>query len=62
MRKFISILLLLIITATLLTACGDKKCGACKGSGYYQKKTCPICNGSGYSDYDPYEQYKRVMQ
>ncbi len=62
MRKFISILLLLIITATLLTACGDNECGACKGSGYYQKKTCPICDGSGYSDYDPYEQYKRVMQ
>ena len=39
----------------------DPKCGACRGSGYYEKKTCPICDGTGYSDFDPYEQYKRVM-
>lgn len=62
MKKILSIILLLMLLVTILTACGGKnKCGACNGSGYYQKKTCPICNGSGYSDFDPYERYKNIM-
>lgn len=62
MKKTLTILLLFIITAVLLSTCGgsSNKCGACNGSGYYQKKTCPICKGSGHSSYDPYKQYKRI--
>ena len=58
-------LIIIVILAILIVSCvsntGDPKCGACRGSGYYQKKTCPICNGTGYSDYDPYEQYRDIM-
>ncbi len=62
MRKFLSVVLALVVTMSifLLTGCGDDECGACNGSGYYQKKKCPICKGSGHSDYDPYEQYKSI--
>ena len=61
MKKIISIIMLLVMCISLLTACGgSNKCGACRGSGYYQKKTCSICKGSGYSSYDPYKQYKSI--
>ena len=47
MRKFISILLIVITLLSCsicLTACGgDDDCPICGGSGYYQKKDCPGC-------------------
>lgn len=62
MKKIISVFLIFAVSALFFTACGSniKPCGACNGSGYYQKKTCPICKGSGHGNYDPYKQYKNI--
>lgn len=52
MKKFICIVLASLMFLFTLSSCsGSDKCGACNGSGYYQKKTCPICHGSGHSSY-----------
>lgn len=56
MKNLICMILLCVILISTLTSCGgNNTCGACNGSGYYQKKTCPICKGSGHSYYDPYK-------
>ena len=63
MKKVVTVLslILVIVGSLLLVGCShDNECGACNGTGYYQKKKCPICKGSGNSDYDPYEQYKNI--
>lgn len=60
MKKILVFLLMLLMLFVLVGCSGRQKCKVCHGSGYYQKKTCVFCEGSGYSDYDPYEHYKRA--
>ena len=59
-KGWIWIVVIILLLLLLGTTSDNNECGACNGSGYYQRKTCPFCNGSGHSDYDPYEQYKNL--
>lgn len=45
MKKTIAIILVMasLFSCFILTGCDDDSCGACGGSGYFQKRDCPFC-------------------
>ena len=49
------VVILAIVLIRWISNMDDPQCGACRGTGYYEKKTCPFCDGTGYSEYDPYD-------
>ena len=55
-RKYLAFICTIVLVAILCCGCSNNdKCKACRGSGYYNKRTCSFCNGTGHSDNKVYD-------